>query len=203
MLTSSFLLTFVSLFILPVLVGFDLLVRRSLKRSLIVITGVAGIHLLLYGLTGYDAWHSFRTASLYENPQGFMLLVDPVNYVFTRLEDVAEIVFFFGPFLLVLLFRGLTSNVRLRPLKALGELTARPLLVLTILGCVSLLGMYAVGAWRTGETARACAWIYPYLLFPVAYYLEDTDVGAGQRYQLASLVFAQSVGMQLFGNYFW
>ncbi len=203
MLSSSFLLTFVSLFILPVLVGFDLLVRRSIKRSLIVIAGVAAVHLLLFAFTGYDAWHSFRTASLYENPNGFMLLVDPVNYLFTRLEDVAEIIFFFGPFLLVLLIRGLRSNVRLRPLKALGELTARPLLVLTILGCVSLLGMYAVGAWRTGETARACAWIYPYLLFPVAYYLEDSNVGAGERIQLASLVFAQSVGMQLFGNYFW
>lgn len=203
MLSASFLLTFVSLFILPVLVGFDLLVRRSLKRSLIVIAGVAGIHLMLYGLIGYDAWHSFRTASLYENPNGFMLLVDPVNYLFTRLEDVAEIIFFFGPFLLVLLIRGLRSNVRLRPVRALTELTARPLLVLTILGSVSLMGMYAVGAWRTGETARACAWIYPYLLFPVAYYLEDSNAGPGERIQLASLVFIQSVGMQLFGNYFW
>jgi hypothetical protein len=61
--------------------------------------------------------------------------------------------------------------------------------------------MYAVGAWRTGETARACAWIYPYLLFPVAYYLDEA--GPGTRVQIAWLVFIQSVGMQLFGNYFW
>lgn len=201
MLCASFLLTFVSLFILPVITGYELLVKRRLTRSLAVIAGVAAFHLLLFLITGYDAWHSFRTASHYENPQGFMLLVDPVNYLFTRLEDVAELAFFFGPFLLVLLARGLRQTVKLRPFSGIREMTTRPLIVLTILGCLSLLGMYAVGAWRTGETARACAWIYPYLLFPVAYNVDDA--GPGTRVQIAWLVFIQSVGMQLFGNYFW
>lgn len=200
LLTCSFLLTFVSLFILPVLVGFDLIVRRSLKRSVIVIGGMVGVYLLLYLFTGYDAWQSFRTASLYENPKGFMLFVDPANYLFTRAEDVAEIIFFFGPFLLVLFIRGFRAKFRLRPL---NELQLRPLLVLTVLACTSLLGMYAVGAWRTGETARACAYIYPYLLFPVGYYLEDSEAGAGERLQMAALVFLQSVGMQTFGTYYW
>ena len=201
LLCASFLLTFVSLFILPVLAGYELLVRRKLTRTAVVIGGMVAFHVVLFGLTGYDAWHSFRTASLYENPQGFMLLVDPANYLLTRLEDVAEIIFFFGPFLLVLLIRGLRANVSLRPLAEIRELTKKPLLVLTVLGCVSLLGMYAVGAWRTGETARACAWIYPYLLFPIAYYLNDAQPAT--RVQVVWLVFIQSVGMQLFGNYFW
>lgn len=39
MLTGSFLLTFVSLFILPVLIGCDLIVRRSGKRSFVTIGG--------------------------------------------------------------------------------------------------------------------------------------------------------------------
>lgn len=200
LLTGSFLLTFVSLFILPVLVGFDLIVRRSLKRSLIVIGGMVGVHVLFYFFAGYDAWHSFRNASLHENPNGFMLFVDPVNYLFTRVEDVAEILFFFGPFLLVLMIRGFRTKFQLRPL---ADLRLRPLLVLTILACTSLLGMYAVGAWRTGETARACAYIYPYLLFPVGYYLEDAEVGSSGRLQLAALVFMQSLGMQVFGTYHW
>ena len=200
LLTASFLLTFVSLFILPVLVGFDLIVRRSLKRSLYVIGGMIGIHALFYLLIGYDGWHSFRNASLYENPKGFMMFVDPINYLFTRFEDVAEIIFFFGPFLLVLLVRGVRAKFKLRPLV---DLRQRPLLVLTLLGCVSLLGMYAAGAWRTGETARACAYIYPYLLFPVGYYLEKVEVGPSGRLQLAALVFLQSVGMQVFGTYHW
>ena len=197
MLSLSFLLTYVSLFILPVLVGFDLIVRRSLKRSFVTLGIVLAFHLLLYLLSGYDAWHSFRAASLYENPNGFMLFVDPWNYLFTRLEDVAEIVFFFGPFLSILVIRGL------REFGGIKNLTQRPLMILTILGCTSLLGMYVVGAWRTGETARACAFIYPYLLFPVAYYLEDSDTGFRGRLELAALVFLQSVGMQVVGNYHW
>jgi hypothetical protein len=202
MLCTSFMLTFVSLFILPVIVGFELLVKRSIKRSVIVIGGVLAFHVLMYAISGYNAWTSFRTASRYENPQGFMLFVDPANYAFTRLEDVAEIMFFLGPFLLVLMARGLRSNVMLRPLSEIGEMAKRPLIVLAVLGCISLLSMYAVGAWRTGETARACAWIYPYLLFPVSYFLEEHG-DARVRMQLAALVFAQAVGMQLFGNYFW
>lgn len=191
MLSSSFLLTFVSLFILPVLVGFDLIVKRSLKRSVIVIGSLIAIYTLVYFLTGYNAVQSFRTASLYENPRGFMLFVDPVNYMFTRIEDVAEIIFFFGPFLLVILMRGLKG------------LKFRPLNVLTVLGCVTLLAMYATGAWRTGETARACAFIYPFLLFPVGRYLDEINAGPTERWQLASLVFLQSVGLQIIGNYHW
>jgi hypothetical protein len=191
LLAASFMLTFVTLFILPVLVGFDLLIRRSFRRSSVVLGSVAAFYVLLYLLTGYDAFLSFRTASHYENPLGFMLLIDPANYLFTRFEDVAEIIFFFGPFLLMLFIRGL-KGMRFRPLD-----------VLTVLGCMSLLGMYVTGAWRTGETARACAFIYPFLLFPIARYLQEQNAGPGERMQLASLVFAQSLAMQTFGNYHW
>src|SRR5204862_6242963 len=101
-LTTSFLLTFVSLFILPVLIGFELIVKRSIKRSAVVTGVVAAFHLLLYLLFGYNAWQSFRTASLFENPNGFMLFVEPANYLFTRFEDIAEIILFLGPFLAIL-----------------------------------------------------------------------------------------------------
>ena len=120
-----------------------------------------------------------------------MLFTDPANYFFTRLEDIAEILFFLGPFLLVLFVRGIRS-VKLRPLD-----------VLTVLGCLTMLGMFVVGAWRTGETARACGFIYPFLLFPVGRYLDEIEVGRPERLQLASVVFLQAVGMQVFGNYFW
>lgn len=101
-----------SLFILPVLVGFDLIVKRSLKRSVITLESIAIAYLTIYFLTGYDAWHAFRAASLYENPNGFMLFVDPWNYLFTRIEDVAELIFFFGPFLSYLLIKG-SAKLRL------------------------------------------------------------------------------------------
>jgi hypothetical protein len=181
----------VSLFILPVLIGFDLLARRSLKRSAVVVLCVVAMHVLLWAGTGYNAVDAFRTASAFENPVGFMAFVDPVNYVFTRIEDVGEILFFLGPFLAILCFRGFR------------KVRERPLLLLTLLGCGTLAAMFVSGAFRTGETARACAFLYPYLLFPVGYYLEDSESGAGERLQLAALVFLQSVGMQTFGNFHW
>lgn len=191
MLTGSFLLTFVSLFILPVLVGFDLIIRRSLKRSVVVIGGMVAAFVLIYLVTGYNAFESFRTASKYENPYGFMLFVNPANYFFTRLEDIAEIIFFLGPFLLVLFVRGM-KKFRVRPLD-----------VLTALACLTLLLMYAAGAWRTGETARAGLFIYPYLLFPVARYLDEVNAGRQGRLQLAALVFLQAVALQTIGNFHW
>jgi hypothetical protein len=166
-------------------------VRRSIKRSALVLGTLVGFHVCLYLVTGYNAWHSFRAASAFENADGFMLFVDPWNYLFTRIEDVAEIVFFFGPFLSVLFIRA-AREIRLRPLD-----------VLTVLGCLTVLAMYVSGAWRTGETARACVFIYPFLLFPVARYLQRNDAGPNERLQLATLVFGQSLAMQLFGNYFW
>ncbi|HEV7700741.1 MAG TPA: hypothetical protein VGO43_10975 [Pyrinomonadaceae bacterium] len=196
LLTTSFLLTFVSLFIVPVLIAFEVITKRSLKRSAIVIGGMIAIYAVLYLTTGYDAWHAFREASHYENPNGPMPLVDTANYLFTRLEDIAELLFFLGPFLLLLVVRGF------RGVK-FSALRERPLLLLTLLSIVSLLGMFLVGAFRTGETARACAFLYVYLLFPVGHYLEDSGIGAYGRLQLASLVFLQSVGMQIIGNYHW
>ncbi|MFL6375354.1 MAG: hypothetical protein ACJ73D_11860 [Pyrinomonadaceae bacterium] len=188
--TASFLLTFVSLFILPVLGFYELIFRRSLKRFAVVTGTVVAVHLILYLATGYNAWGAFREASHFENPNGPMPLVDTVNYLFTRLEDVAEILFFFGPFLLVMFWRGIK------------RMAFTPLFTLSVLGMATLLGMYIVGAFRTGETARACAFIYPFLLFPIAKLL-DSDSTKNARLQLASLVFLQTVLMQSLGTYHW
>jgi hypothetical protein len=197
LLCASFLLTFVSMFILPVLAGYELIVKRSLKRSVLVFGLLILFYALLYLLTGYDAWHSFREASHYENPNGFMLFVDPANYFFTRLEDIAELVLFLGPFLLLLLIRGT------RLYSSASKLRERPLVVLTWLAIGTILAMFAVGAWRTGETARACVFLYPYLLFPIAYYLDGREMNFRSRISLAALVFLQSLGMQLIGNFHW
>lgn len=190
-LTASFLLTFVSLFMLPVLIGFEVLTKRTVKRSAIVVGSVVGFHLLLYLTFGYSAWRSFRTASLFENPEGFMLFADPANYFFTRFEDIAEIIFFFGPILAILFVRGF-KNIATRPLNLLAGLAI-----------VTMLAMFVTGAWRTGETARACLFLYPFLIFPVGYYLAERGITARERMSLAALVFLQGVGMQLLGNYHW
>lgn len=193
LLIVSFTLTFLSLFVLPVLVLFELLDRRSVLRSLFLLVCLVGFHLAAYFLLGYNAWQSFRAASQFENPHGFMLFVDPLNYFFTRLEDVFELAVFLGPWLLVLIARGIKSEWRSRS----------NLLTISILGIVTLLAMFATGAFRTGETARAAMFIFPYLLIPVALVLNKLTPIRSERWQLASLVFAHTVLMQLIGNYFY
>lgn len=193
LLIVSFTLTFLSLFILPVLVLFELLDRRSVRRSLFLLVCLVGFHLAAYLLLGYNAWQSFRAASQFENPHGFMLLVDPVNYIFTRLEDVFELAVFLGPWLLLLVARAIKSEWRSRS----------SLFIVSILGIVTLMGMFATGAFRTGETARAAMFIFPYFLFPISLVLTKLNPTRSERWQLASLVFAHTVLMQLIGNYFY
>ena len=136
---------------------------------------------------------SLLIASRLENPQGFRGFSEPASYFFTRLEGISEILIFFGPFLGWLLLAGWGAMKQGRP----------RLYALTWLVVVTLLGMLATGAFRTGETARACLFIYPYLLFPVASGLAGEKIGTREKYLLLALVFLQGLLMQMFGFYFW
>lgn len=190
-LAAAFFLTLVCLFILPVLVGFEVLTQRSIRRSTIVMAILAAVYLGLYLFLDYNVVVTFRTASHFENPNGFMLLHDTANYFFTRLEDISEILLFFGPFLFLLMFRGIRNTMRPDAKILFG------------LGVSVLLVMFLTGAFRTGETARACSFIYPFLLLPVGSALEKIGPGPPERLQLALLVFLQAVIMQCFGFYMW
>jgi hypothetical protein len=64
---------------------------------------------------------------------------------------------------------------------------------------VSFIGMMLAGVLRTGEAARAMNFVYPYLMFPVAYAVQRTEK---YRIGLLCAVFAQAVLMQLVGLYF-
>jgi hypothetical protein len=193
LLIASFALTFVSLFILPVLVMFDLIDRRNLRRSAVVIGCMIAFYLGMYFLFGYNAWQSFRAAAQFENPHGFMLFLDPINYLFTRLEDVFELAVFLGPWLLVLIARGFKE----------GWADRSRLYTLALLGIGTLLAMFVTGAFRTGETARAAMFIFPYFLIPIALVLSSVRPNRTMRLQLASLVFGHAVLMQVIGNYFY
>jgi hypothetical protein len=63
--------------------------------------------------------------------------------------------------------------------------------------------MFMTGAFRTGETARPLAFLYACWLLPVARYLDALRPGDSEKAQLATLVFGQTVFMQLLGNFFW
>lgn len=189
---SSF-LTFGFVFLLPVMLGFELLRQRSVKRSFCILIGLWSVYALAYLLLDFNYLNSFRIASMLENPKGFRLISEPASYFFTRLEGVFEIVLFFGPFLTLMLLRGM------RKIKK----TASNFYSLSWLAIATLLAMLAAGTFRTGETARCCSYIYPYLMFPIAGYLEAVRISAREEKVLSFYVFSQTVFMQLFGNYFW
>ncbi|GAW94001.1 hypothetical protein [Calderihabitans maritimus] len=192
MFIASF-LTFGFLFIIPVLLFYEVLREKNIIKLLITITSLFLIYLVIYVVFNFNYLNSFRIASSIENPEGFRLLSDPIDYFFTRLENIFEILLFLGPFLTILAFWGITILKK----------KSKDLFIITILGVSSLLAMFLTGAYKTGETARACIFIYPFLMFPIAAYLENRNIGFSEQYQLSWLTFGQAVLMQLFGFYFW
>jgi hypothetical protein len=183
--------TFGALFLIPVMAGFELLRRRRLRRSLAVI-GLAVIVLAaLKPLCGYDWWASFKLASKLENPKGFLLFADPRRYVWYRPGAVAEIAFFFTPFLGALMVRGR------RALRSASPDFA----TLAWLGPATLGAMLLSGAMKIGEAARICVFILPFLLLPVAAAWRALDQSSRDR--TAWAVFLWGLGMQLFGFYQW
>jgi len=224
----SSLLTFAACFLVPVVVGFEILSQRTVRRSAATMAGVVALHVLVYVLSGFNYLASFRTASALENPAGFMLWAEPVSYLVTRLENVADILLFLGPFLLAILLRSLNLMRRtwklpqfsrsengtvpfrtrevipVRVLSVMRRSGHRPeLFALTALGILTLLAMFLTGAFRTGETARACLFIYPFFMFPVATYLHVRGCRDADKRLLLWLVFGQSWAMQTLGGYYW
>ncbi|MHA2016092.1 MAG: hypothetical protein ACTSUH_10160 [Candidatus Thorarchaeota archaeon] len=175
----------------------DLATRVS---SLVFMCIIAGIgYLLLYLTLRFNYIEAFLHATTSENPNGFMLLANPVEYVVTRLQNVLDIAVFFGPFLLVLFFIGLGPIDDNSPLsdshhKALS-------LVRGFL--ISLLLLFLSGAPKKGETARICMFILPLLLLPVLLLIQRGGCSWKEKCVLLLLVFTQAVMMQVTGTYVW
>ncbi len=183
------LLTFAAVFLAAVL-GWLALSDRARRRELAGVLVLTALVLAsLRPALDFDWWLAFRTAAAMENPDGFRLLVEPVSYLFTRLEGVAEVALFAGPLVCVLVVLGL----RQRPIAFAWSW--RGLLVWA--------AMLAAGAFKTGETARACLFVTPCLLALVA---PLASSGVLERRHLALLtlsLFAQTLIMQLWGDFFW
>ena len=162
--------------------------RLNLGVGLIFCLGLFG--LLLAGLKagfGYDHLRAFLTASRLENPGGFYLLAQPVQYAATRIEGIVEILLFFSlPCAALFIFHrrfklGLNKEAMFFALTGVSVLAA----------------MLLTGAYRKGETARVCLFIYPYLIL----FLAD-----GTRENLSKIIvlaLTQTAVMQVIGNYFW
>lgn len=191
LLYGSLCFTFGALFLLPVLVGFELLRRRRLSRSLAVIGGAAALLLLTKLLFGYDWWRGFWTATALENPRGFLLLAQPKLYLWYRLGAIAEVALFFSPFACALWWRGLP---RLRQSSPDG-------FALAWLGPATLLAMLLTGAFKIGEMARIGLFILPYLFLPLVVAYRELD--AASRRRTAYSLVGYGVVLQLFGFYQW
>ncbi len=186
-------LKFLFVFILPVIVALDILKRKSIRRSGLILLSIVLVYTLIYAVFGFNYVNSFVTASVIDNPEGFRLFADPASYVFTRLAGVFEIIVFFGPFLSVAAVRGIRAEGKPRSTLTLATWTAAG----------TLCAMFLVGVFRYGETGRVCLFFYPYMVIPIASYLKHTRVSSSDKKLLLCLVFAQTTLMQMFGNYFW
>jgi hypothetical protein len=185
--------TFLAMFVLAVMLAYELSTRNRFSKTAIALGAGIVFYFGLFAVTGFNYLRSFLVASAWENQSRFMLFAEPQNYIATRLEDVAEIILFFGPILTLLFVRGLLRRTNRGRLMRLAY-AAFAVFIL----------MLTAGVYRTGETARGALYLYPFLMIPVAYALRDGGYTTNRSYAfLTMLVFAQSVAMQLVGDYFW
>jgi hypothetical protein len=168
---------------------FEILIDKKWDLFIgMVVTGfLFGLAILVLKFAfNYNYIRGFLTASSIENPKGFRLLADPVNYLLTRFEDVSEILVFLSFGVLAILF---PINWR-KSKNSLSFLAAMSAIFVLLL-------MFLSGAFRTGETARACLFIYPYLLLLLIDTQPDTI-----EYMIV-LAGAQTILMQFVGSFFW
>ncbi len=163
----------------PVLI--PLMIATTVFLAVIVILSIA---------FGYNHWQAFTLAVSLENPDGFRILHDPLGYAVTRIENVAEILLFFSVVGTAVVASRINVTGIISELRDPGG-------VLAVAGMVCLLSLFLVGAYRTGETARACLFIYPYLLL----LLHRVPL----RVIRAVFIFGgvQTILMQTFGGYVW
>ncbi|MCD6577032.1 MAG: hypothetical protein J7K66_03345 [Anaerolineaceae bacterium] len=144
----------------------------------------------LYEVYGYDHVQGFLTASALENPNGFRGWYEPYMYLATRMECISENALFLSFGFLAILFHPDKLGTSYCDWKKTD-------IGLMFSGLITLLAVFASGAYRTGETARAALFIYPYVLFALrnadSIMLKDILIIAG----------LQTAAMQLFGSYFW
>ncbi len=192
--------TFVFVFVLLVLAAFAA-IRPAKRRPLVVVLlGLVGAYALLAVVFDFNYLNSFAIASEQQNPGGFLLFAEPLRYLYTRIEDVAEILLFFTPYLGLLALAG--TRVLRRGARGLSTRDREPL-VLFGAAVVSILGLFAGGVYHTGETARGALFVYPFLMLPVAAALRATNASWRRRALLAAAVFGQTLLMQLVGDYWW
>ncbi|TXT54659.1 MAG: conserved membrane protein of unknown function [Candidatus Thorarchaeota archaeon] len=175
-------------------------VSFSKNISCLIVIGilVGIIYLTLWIYLDFNYLDSFLHATNAENPNGFMLFDNPLNYFVTRIQNVMDILVFYGPILTALSLFG----YQLLKQNQDNELSAE-LLSLLLASVFAILLLFMTGAPKKGETARICMFILPVVLMPVIYYLKEKKICRRDWIILLMLVFVQAAIMQLIGIWVW
>ena len=185
------LLTFGSIYLWAIIGAFSLYLFYFHKNQNILILFSGSIVLFLLTVVllnqtyNYDYFESFLTASRLENKHGFMLFSQPLNYFVTRVEDVFEIVVFLSLGIMAFL-----TTIKYKLQNNLYE-------TLSIIAIVILLLMFLSGAYKTGETARACLFVVGFVLILLR------NIPSSLLTSLISFAALQTILMQILGDYFW
>ncbi len=190
MLFATSTLTFGVALILPGLLAYELASRRQITRFTFSAGLVAVIYLVADRLVGFNYLVSYSTAVSAVGSRAPSLAAP---YILTRIEDIAELIVFSGPFLLLLFIRALGRSRTWR----------EPLVLASYVSIAVLLGAFLTGLFDTGETARIALFIFPSFLMPIAYVLRDDPLMPHRENALLYLVMGQTVLMQLLGLYYW
>ncbi|MDC1068652.1 hypothetical protein OAQ99_05785 [Candidatus Kapabacteria bacterium] len=142
------------------------------------------VYYFIWQFWGFNWLDAFLTASKSENPNGFMLLNHPLNYIFTRLEGFWE----------WLVFAGLPVSIYLIKIPFKKFYKEYPFSIIAI---ITIVLMLLSGAFRTGETGRVLMFTYPYLLLA----LKDLEIK--KLKYLFLICISQSIIMQIFGFWIW
>ncbi|MFH1690911.1 MAG: hypothetical protein ABIE42_11880 [Candidatus Eisenbacteria bacterium] len=151
--------------------------NRTAARALLLVAdrGAACLAAMKFGL-GYDHVAAFRNASIAENPLGFELVGNTRHYLFTRFENVGNILLFFSIPALAVFFHRRSERIGVAGMAVLGA-------------------MFLAGSCRTGEAARATMFIFPFLV------LSFRDSGESVLRYLVAGAGIQTILMQLVGGY--
>lgn len=138
----------------------------------------------------YNQVAAFLTASKIENPHGFYLFAEPVKFLFTRIENISEILFFLSFGVVAILFQ--------RDVVAWDTTdTDDQVTIISISGFIVLMLMFLAGAYKTGETARICLFITPFFILLLRR-VKNEHIAT-----LCLLAGGQTLFMQMIGSYFW
>lgn len=146
------------------------------------------ILIVLYFALNYNHIEAFFNASKFENPRGFRGFDQPFIYFFTRIECVSEMLLFLSFGFFAYLFKYKVFNLKKSDINFIIAIIA-----FSVLGL-----MFLTGAYGTGETARACLFMYPYFIL-LLINVKDKQV----LYNIAYIALFQTFGMQLIGEYFY